>query len=307
MLSPFKPGLLVHTGRALVMLAIAVASGVTGPSLWAQDRATLRHGDINPPVSVRDIIEWTTFGPYPHGDSPDSGLARSLDGQRFAVVVKRGDVVHNTLTYLLLAFRASELFAGPRPDTLLVRKTTATSTPAIAGVRWLGNGRTLLFLGLPNGGDRMTRPQIFELDVRARRLKQLTSSATGVEAFEVNGRGDLLYVAGPEPDPPLDPTKQARGFVVSPRSFVGDLVAGQWESTPTWTRPSHIFAMRRGSNGLREVTPDTVAHPLCRSSPLAIDPMGTHALVRCLPRPVPASWSGSATSSRRPNTTCFRR
>src|SRR5439155_18661541 len=124
-------------------LAAGVLFG-TGPrTIAGAQRPDIR---LVRPMTVADLVTMATFGSEPHGYAPRDIDVTSPDGRLHAVVVKRGDVAHNTNVFALLLFRTDHLFDSPAPDTLLMLSSTS-NRPAIGSLRWLSDNHTLAFLG----------------------------------------------------------------------------------------------------------------------------------------------------------------
>src|SRR5438876_8215280 len=102
------------------------------------------------PMTVPDMIEMTTFGSQPPGSVPKDIDVQSPDGRLHAVVVRRGDLAHNTNVFSLLVLSGDQLLTTPKPDTVLTL-VSSSNRPAISHLKWLSDNRTLAFLGERSG------------------------------------------------------------------------------------------------------------------------------------------------------------
>src|SRR5689334_20384037 len=93
-----------------------------------------------PPVTVADTIAMTEL--VSQGAGLHDFMHLSPDGERFAVVVKRGDVQSNERVFSLMVFRATAVFEEPGETVAVMR--SSSNDDAISDVRWLNNG-TLTF------------------------------------------------------------------------------------------------------------------------------------------------------------------
>ncbi len=267
-----------------VWAVVALVAGQLARSSMgeAQTRVTGRH-----PMAMVDIIGMSTFG-YQFGPwMPDADVP-SPDGQLHAILLKQGDVVHNTNTFTLLLIRTEALFAAPRPDTLL-RLASSSNRPAISHLKWLGDSRTLFFLG-----ERLGAPQIYALDVRTRQLSQRTHATTEITSYNIIPSGDVLVYAA---KPPVDTSGYAamrqHGFAVRPGQFVGDLLTGAWaDAASEWfgRTPPQLWVWRAGAPAPALVALPGPYYHSCDPDAVSVAPTGRVALIVCTREHVPALW-----------------
>ncbi len=149
---------------------------------------------------------------------------------------------------------------------------------------------TLAFLGeRPN-----ELPQVYTLDTRRRVLTQRTHATTVIAAFDLPPAGEpLLYAAEETPDTTGYAAMRAHGFVLDPRAFVGDAIAGDWLALPLWEaqKPRAVWVVRRGE-ARRLPLPVLADGPYteCDARSLSVAPSGDVALLQCTPRAAPAVW-----------------
>lgn len=242
------------------------------------------------PVTAADVIEMATVGSQAQGYVPGDEHIIAPDGEHVAVVVKRGNLARNTVDFALLVFDAANLLRRPTPDTV-VMLSSSSNRPGIERVRWLADNATLAFLGERPG----ELPQVYTLDTRTRALTQRTHASTVITTFDVAPAGEpVVYAAEESPDTAPYAAMRARGFVVPPKAFVGDLMAGEWLAGPSWEarRPRALHVVRRGADRLMPLPDSAMGYTECFLSWLSIAPTGDLALIPCTPRTPPAAWAG---------------
>ncbi len=287
-------------------MAIAVLAGVwlSDPADAQAPHAADRRSDSTwsvspgaaPLVTVADLIEMTTLGSRAQGYGDEDYATLAPDGAHVATVVKRGNLARNTMDYTLLVFQTADLLKRPRLDTV-VQLSSTSNRPAIGHVRWLADNSTLVFLGeRPN-----ELPQIYTLDTQTRQLTQRTHAATVITAFDVSARGDVVvYAAEQAPDTAAYATMRAHGFVLDPRAFVGDVIAGQWGigGGPAWVarEPRALQVVRDGQPGQQAIVttvplPDSATgYRNCHLGTLSVAPSGDAATLECRLESAPATW-----------------
>jgi dipeptidyl aminopeptidase/acylaminoacyl peptidase len=193
---------------------IGLAFALSIPSLNAEPPEFAR------PVTVADTITMTEL--VGQGPGLHDFMQLSPDGKHFEVTVERGDVKQNERVFSLLVFCSAEVFSRPA-DTVAVLASSANED-GIADVRWLDDD-TLTFLGTNRKGPT----QVFAVDIRSKRLRQLTNHPTKINAYAVApGLERVLYTA----DADLTAENQRlreHGFVVDDQSLI-DIIMGHLES-----------------------------------------------------------------------------
>src|SRR5262249_40948363 len=146
-------------------------------------------------ATIADSIEMTTLGdPLYELGAPAEGRVGifSPQGDRFVVVLKKGDLGKNVNTYAMLLYETDGILDSP-PPTTLVTMVSGSNRPAIEHVKWLGDGKSLLFLGERDGTS-----QVFKLDVATKRLTAVTEHPSAVVAFDATDDGTtMIYEAAP--------------------------------------------------------------------------------------------------------------
>lgn len=218
------------------------------------------------------------------GESPRSAGIFSPDGSQFIVVVKKGNLEHNTNDYSLLLFPAKDALRGPGMRVLLTM-SSSSNREAVKGARWLNDNKTVVFLGENPGHN----PEVYSLNVATSRLTPLTNHPTPVAAFDISDDGsELVYEADPPPKKILNTAETRKDGIVITTEHPSDLLIGDCNDLPkSGAAYKELFVKRRGRAPLRVATRDFVRAEL----PLSVSPDGRYALLAMSVAEVPASWS----------------
>jgi hypothetical protein len=264
----------------MLIVAASVAMSTTAHATSQGDARGTRD------VTVRDIVEMTRFG-TDHQLATDvaagSSIQFSPDGKKFAVITHRGDLARNTVDYSLLVFRAPNGGVIPRPE-LVASFSSSSSRPAIAELRWLRGGNSLVFLGERPG----LKPQLYRVSTRTKRVVQLTRATTGVLEYAMNADGDAFVFAVAAQLNTGEGQGQASGaFITDQRLY--DLYAPRERSPDKLER---LFVKTRDF-----VAPKSVGGPFysCDADEpgrgMSISPNGEFALVCSFALSPPSSWA----------------
>ena len=247
-----------------------------------------------PPVTVADLIAMSWFGSDPHnGGSEDDALALAPDGSHLAVLLQRGDIDRNLVVYTLVVFATADIGPGTRPDTVAAL-TSASNEPAISKVHWLSDSRRIAFLGQP-----MREPaQVYTVDIVTHTLTARTHSATGVTSFEIAPPGEpVIYQEQSTIDTTRYAARRARGFALSPKARLSDVIAGDWvDSGPKWVALRGVkgYRITRGGTDVVLALPDsTTGHKNCELQSLhgsPFGPRGDAVMLICEARTIPPMW-----------------
>ena len=176
-------------------------------------------------ISVSDVIRMTRLGDrlYALGGQADGRVARfSPDRTKFTVVLRRGDVEHNSNVYSLLLFRTNARLEVSRPEILLV-KSSSSNREGISDLTWSSDNETVTFLAEDTGEAR----QVYTLNIRTRALTKLTRHATAILSYSRSATGsNLAFVAEAAPSTFWDSTAQRYGAAVLRQQQIPDLIAG---------------------------------------------------------------------------------
>lgn len=283
--------------------SVCVCRCFTGLSWWLSVLLTLLAFLLVPgtaasqaaarPVTVRDLIGLTrlgsqTIGPYEARDY----AVRSPDGLHVAVVLQRGDLARNVVSYILIVVRAANVNSPAQADTV-VTLASSSNRPGISHLAWLADNRTIAFIGERPG----EMPRVYAVDIRTHALKRLSASALPVTGFTIAPAGDpILYTVAIPVDTSDYPTRRAQGFVVDSIQAIGDLAAGVWGKLALISA-SRTFVQRVGHKPVALPDPGRgyagCDAPAVFNNDLfypSIAPTGAKALIYCAPRPTPALW-----------------
>jgi hypothetical protein len=236
-------------------------------------------------ATIADSIEMTTLGdPQYELGAPAEGRVAifSPQGDRFVVVLKKGDLRRNVNTYTMLSYVTASALSSP-PPTTLVTMVSESNRPAIESVKWLADGKSLLFLGERDGTS-----QVFKLDVATKRLTPLTGHPSAVVAFDATDDGDtLLYEAAPPARKWVDPAIVRRDGLAIASERPDQLLAGDGHyERKRYEYGVELFVQRRGD--LPQAIP--VADRLTEIEPVSLSPDGRFGLVTVSVETVPDAW-----------------
>jgi dipeptidyl aminopeptidase/acylaminoacyl peptidase len=165
------------------------------------------------PFTVADSIELTTIVDPDNGDEPTRPVTgapgkRSPDGRFYAVIVMKGDVIHNTIDYRLLIYETKNL--QQRPAEVL-RMTSTSSRAGISRIRWLSDSRRIAFLG--ERAQQTT--QLYVVDTLTRRLRQLTNEPNLIVDYDLTQDGASWIYLVKSPARPVPHELNERGYAIT--------------------------------------------------------------------------------------------
>jgi dipeptidyl aminopeptidase/acylaminoacyl peptidase len=258
--------------RAVIGLAFAASI----PSLNAESVK---------PVTVADTITMTEL--VAQGSGLHDFMQLSPDGEHFAVTVEHGDITQNERVFSLLVFRMGEVFRKPAETVAVL--ASGSNEDGIADVRWLDE-HTLTFLGT----DRRSPTQVFAVDIRSKKLRQLTNHPTKINAYAVApDLGRVIYTADANRTAENESLRQ-HGFIVTDQSLI-DIEMGHMESHRLAWRdldyelPQETFIEQESSGRMTRLSGKdgallVVPNGLFPYSRNAISPDGRFAIVEGLVR-----------------------
>ncbi len=227
------------------------------------------------PVEVRDSIESVRFGTPLEDFGGVQPPLYSPSRDRFVVLIRKGLVEANVNRYTVLLFTRREL-PGKAVPQVLFHLDIARTGPAVDQLRWLPDGKSLLFVGA--NGTR-TR-QVYAFELAARRLRRLTSATSDVVAYDLSrDRAMLVYLT--RPAPPKPPGNEA--ILVTDQSIPALLGAEETGALQHF----RLFAQRRGL-AAREIALNEDAQP---ENGIHLSPDGRSAVLSLLAENRPAAWS----------------
>jgi dipeptidyl aminopeptidase/acylaminoacyl peptidase len=261
-----------------VFLPVASYLNLPVPGGISECRPGQRH------VTVADAIEMKRLGiPNYMDDDPPKEIAQfSPDGERFAIVLKQGNIARNANDYSLLIYDSSGAFASHRPRTTITMSSTS-NREAIKGVKWLKDSRRLLFIG----ENPDSTSQLYSLDVVTKQLRKLTDHPTALVNFDASEDGRVIvFEAEPSAKNLVDtPETRRSGFLITSQNLNEILLAGNSQAMSFTSRD--LF-LQLGDGKPKLLSFDDGVFPLLA---LSVSPNGRFALVEALVRRIPDSWT----------------
>lgn len=170
------------TKRGTLVAALAVASFFSVVNVAARESAEPTS------ISVSDIVRFATIGDPIDDPLPLPGRAANMspDGERYAVILRRGEPSRESRISEILVFKKGDLFNTARPEIIAHFESSSNHEP-IQNLVWLEDSKSLLFLGAQDE----TPPQVF-LVSPGRSPVQITSVAGGVSQFGSSPSGHIV-------------------------------------------------------------------------------------------------------------------
>jgi hypothetical protein len=184
-----------HAGRPFRWLCAATvvfwaADGFSAPTICEATRSS----DSKRLVRISDTIEMTRVAGdsyYYDGRPANLPLAYfSPRGDRFVVVLRKGNMETNANDYSMLLFQAAQAFDSPRPD-VVVQMSSTSNGDAIREVKWVDDD-TIAFLG----ENSPEAAQVYTLDLKTRKLERRTRHITDVLEYRIApNASEVLFLA----------------------------------------------------------------------------------------------------------------
>ena len=232
------------------------------------------------PLTVSDCIEARTLVSS-YGKDP---VRISPRGDKYLVVVRRGDLARNGEWYDLLVGGTKSLGAAAKLDRIARLFTTSTAEQPLKQLRWLSDDRHVLFLWDPGGN----LPQIYQADTASRQIKVLTHHGTDIVRYAASRDGStIIFMSEAAHSRERDRQMLREGFPVTTQS-VFSLLEGNVDG---WTPWSHYqtFVLREGRGPAREIHEPSDVWSV-EPELLTLSPDGRYAvMVRPAPS-VPENW-----------------
>lgn len=242
-----------------------------------------------PPFTVSDSIAMTRL------TDPNASLEVlrindfhiSPDGRLFAVVVRSGDSSTGKNRYSLLIYDSAEVLSFARSDArtalpkarVLATSETASAEDALGHLAWLGGGsQSLAYLATDPKGFR----QVFVVDVRSSRARQLTDHPQDIGAYSITDDArTLMYSARSIPDWRY---RNAHGYAVR-SEYISELsTKDPAEGTPQW----QYFVLHPPDSGtVRKVSLPSSIVP----DPAWLSPSGKWAVALEHIKGMPSHWA----------------
>lgn len=209
-------------GCALLLVFGVTTSDVSGVG---QTRVV----ELMRPVTVADAIRMTRLADPDYVDgAPSLGRVAqfSPDRKQFVVVVRRGNLEHNTNEYELLLWTTTHIGDRTLPKHLLTM-SSSSNRPAIENVQWLEDNNTLVFLGEQPG----ELHQLYSFNVKSAVLRRLTNHSTDIVSYGITQDGTRIAFAAETPQEPLFNSDTKRQGVLVTTQAVADLLLARVSTT----------------------------------------------------------------------------
>ncbi|MGA9883517.1 MAG: hypothetical protein WBQ34_07350 [Candidatus Acidiferrales bacterium] len=269
LLTPIFP--LWGAAVAVLLIAPGAVSNAVPPSHNSQPR----------PLTVADCIEAravvSSYGKDPVRLSPR--------GDKYLIVLKRGDLQRNGEWYDLLVGGTASLQAASKLDRVARLFTTSTAEQPLRQVRWMSDDEHVMFLWQPKGD----LPQIFEADTSRHRIRSVTDHRTEIVRYDASRDGStIIFISQAPHNDAQDRDMLRTGFAVTTQSIFS-LLEGDVDG---WTPWSHYqtFVRQEGRGQPREIR-EPPSEWMVLPELLALSPDGRFAvMVRPAPT-VPRDWN----------------
>jgi dipeptidyl aminopeptidase/acylaminoacyl peptidase len=209
----------------------------------------------------------------------------SPNGNRFAILIKKGNLAQNTNDFSLLVYRTADALNSPKPNVLL-KMSSSSNREAIKEIKWLNDSRTIVFLGETPG----SLPQVYSVNVLTKRLQQLTNSPNEIHNYDIGQNGfDMVYAtdqsktkeSNSDRNPP--PVAVVEGRTLS--EFLRSCM------TPSnWPKGDQLYVQHGRRKPILVPLPDDYLPDW--GNPLYMSPDGKYSLVGVLVRQIPPGWAG---------------
>ncbi|MFZ0737547.1 MAG: hypothetical protein WAM96_10700 [Candidatus Acidiferrales bacterium] len=233
------------------------------------------------PVTVADAIRMTQFGDrgYTNGISAKHNVANfSPNGERYVIVVKKGNLEKNTTDYSLIDFGSDVAFQSAAPD-VLASLSSSSNRPAIGDVMWLDDHH-VTFLGEHPG----EKQQLYEVDCDTKQLRKLTNHATNLISYAMATNRSLIFYTAEKPAEMVSSRTSQREGVVVESQQLPDLISGKSRFYSETIQD--LFMKQIGvENEVLVRTSGKIA-----GSPLWLSPNGRYLILKTAPDQFPDSW-----------------
>lgn len=270
----------------VVVVACPLQTGAAPrPQVRQGGEETIARGATRP-TTVADAIRMTRYADpsYIAGQPSDGNVAQfSPDGEKFTLVLRRGNLESNTNEYSLFLWRTADVFRSPRPE-LLVTFSSSSNREAIKYTSWVDND-TVAFLG-ENPGESQ---QLYTLNVFTKELKKLTSHPTSLVSYAISGRGNLVvFAAESQVTGMLTETVRREGIPISSQ-YLSDLLIGANRAGIPHSN-HQLFLKKCNSESVLQV--ETEDRLSLRFGGLRLSPDGKYLIVPAHVKNAPEAWKG---------------
>jgi len=253
---------------ALIFLCPPMAFGQSSPSTKKR------------PITVTDAISATRLGDdlYSSGGSSVGRVAHfSPDGERFLVVLEKGNLEQNTNDFSVLLYETRDVFRSPKPNVVLRMSSSSSYHDGIRDIRWLDNE---LFAFLGEKGDGPS--QVYTFNVRTHTLKKLTDHPSSITNYDITKDGHKIVFAAEPPVTRTNTDQERREGIVITGQFLEELISNE----PLYP-DAQLFVQLVGKRSAKIAKEVRVQY----TGLISISPNGRYALVAAWVRNVPPEWS----------------
>jgi hypothetical protein len=180
-------------------------------------------------VTVADAIRMNRVAGSAHtrwrytGASSSDFAVFSPNGEKFVIVLKKGNLEKNTNDYSMLLFATDKVFERPVPR-ILASFASSSNREGIKNVRWLEDNDTVLFLGERPG----QTTQVYSVRCGSGEIAQLTHERKNVVGYSAAASGKRIVFGRENPNRSVVAPKVLReGFRVSTEPLSG-LISGRF-------------------------------------------------------------------------------
>jgi dipeptidyl aminopeptidase/acylaminoacyl peptidase len=261
-----------HAGRARILL-LCIAGCWPAANSATATKPQAGHVEAKRPITVDDMIGMSRLAGAP---------LFSPDGRQFLLVLKQGNVDKNTNEFSLLLYQSSQALTSNQP-ILLAKMASSSNREAISHVRWLADSEHIVFLG----ENPKQSSQVYEVNVRTRHVRALTSYVGTITNYDVTIDGRTLLFAA-DPGKKLvqnDMEEIERQGVVVGGQYLFDLLAQKYALS---NLSELVYFQMRGHPPVQVAIDEPyVVDSDCR---LSLSPDGRYAVIGAALRVVPRGW-----------------
>jgi|SRR5579872_1138116 len=239
---------------------------VGNPQVTGQDPLTR-------PVAVSDVIGMSSV------DTPFEHL--SHDGKKLVIVLRKGDLEHNTVVYSMLMWDTRDIFNSSAPKHVLTL-SSSSNNEAIEALTWLSDNETVVFLGETPGSTH----QVYAVNTRTGRLKRLTNHPTNITSYSITPDGNTIAYTAEEPSAALfNEATRREGLVVSTEALP-NLLAGRRGGQGFFTERD-LF-LRDAANHIKRLLVSGKLRPY--TGVPVLSPNGQYVVIPSLQAEIPSLW-----------------
>jgi len=236
-------------------------------------------------VTVADTVRMTRvagplFASGYSGAGPQREFAAfSPDGNRFAVVLSKGNLENNTNEYSMLLFRTADIPRGARARKL-VTFSSSSNREGISELNWLEDNDTILFLGAR--GKEAT--QIYMMRCSSGEVRRLTNHRTSLLSYAISASSHSVVYAAERPEvDTIDQNVLRHGFHVTTETL-SDLERGKVASPE-----AELFLKKYGSVNEKRLKTQGPFDSGVNS--LFLSPDGLHLVLKTDTTELPTVWN----------------